>query len=175
MAVRDILIYPDSRLRERANEVKEISSEVRLLLDDMTETMYAAPGIGLAAPQVGVLLRAIVIDLGVDEEIGRQPRLYKIINPEIVSSSGELEYEEGCLSIPDLRDKVIRSANVHVRGLDENGSTIDVDADGLFAVCLQHEIDHLDGVLFVDRLSKLRRELMKSKLAKLAKLSLGGL
>ena len=135
----------------------------------MAETMYAAPGIGLAAPQVGVNERLIVIDLGSDEEEDGTPipaKLYKIVNPEIVSSEGETEYEEGCLSIPSIKDVVTRAEKVVVRGFNEHGEPIEITADGLLSICLQHEIDHLDGILFIDRLSAIKRNLIKAKLAK---------
>lgn len=169
MAVLEIVKYPDPRLRQRCEPVPEVNDRIRTLLNDMAETMYAAPGIGLAAPQVGDLERVIVVDIGDDEEAGTRARLYKLVNPEIIHREGTVEWEEGCLSIPSIKDRVKRSSRVVVRALDENAAPCELDATGLLAVCLQHEIDHIDGILFIDRLSRLRRELMRSKLARLAK------
>ncbi len=169
MAVLEIVKYPDPCLRKKCSEVKEITDEVRTLVDDMVETMYHAPGLGLAAPQVGSSLRIIVIDVGGDEDTGREAKLYKIINPIIVKKDGWTDSEEGCLSIPSIRDSIKRFSQVVVGGLDEHGKTIEIDADGLLAFCLQHEIDHIDGVLFIDHLSRLKQELVKAKLAKLAR------
>jgi peptide deformylase len=167
MSLRDIIIYPDRRLREKCAAVAKVDARIRQLLADMAETMYTAPGIGLAASQVGVLDRVIVVDVGADEESGRQARLYKLVNPAIIEREGEIEMEEGCLSIPDIRDVVRRSASVVVDAFDENGDAVQVEAEGLLSVCLQHEIDHLDGVLFIDRLSNIKREILRSKLKKL--------
>ena len=170
MALLDIVLYPEPRLREKCTPVKKVTDQIRKILDDMAETMYDAPGVGLAASQVGVKERLIVVDVGDDEEGSENPsRLYKIINPEIVKKSGKVEWEEGCLSIPGIKDKVKRSAEVLVQGLDENGKEIEIAADGLLAVCLQHEVDHLDGILFIDHLSRVKCELLKSKLAKAKK------
>ena len=175
MAVREILIYPDPRLRKKSAEVETIDAAVRKTLDDMAETMYAAPGIGLAAPQIGVDQRLVVIDLGdrepSDVENGEslKSHLYKLVNPEILSRSGNREYEEGCLSIPDVREKVKRSAELIVAAQNEHGEELEIRAKGLLAICLQHEIDHLDGILFIDRLSRLRKELIRSKLERLKK------
>lgn len=162
-----IILYPDPILKKVAAPVEEVTPEIRKLLRDMAETMYEAPGIGLAAPQVGRSIRAIVIDLGDDEESGRKGELFQLINPEIVEASGEIDYEEGCLSIPDLRETVRRNAHVIVEALDHEGREIEIEAEGLLAICLQHEIDHLNGVLFIDRLTPIRRELMKKKLQRL--------
>ncbi len=164
MALLDILLYPDPRLRTKLKPVTEITAEIRKLLEDMAETMYHAPGIGLAAAQVGAPYRVIVVDVGSNEESGRKACLYKIVNPEIRSRTGSTETEEGCLSIPDIREIVERSAQVTVEGLDENGKPLTINATGILAVCLQHEIDHLDGVLFIDRLSRLKREVLKPQL-----------
>lgn len=169
MSILDILTYPDPRLREKCTPVTNIDHKIKELLDQMAETMYAAPGIGLAAPQVGSLKRVIVVDVGEDEDVERaerKPKLYKIINPEIVERAGSTETEEGCLSIPDIREYVKRSAQVVITGLDPSGKKLELEADGLLAICLQHEIDHLDGVLFIDHLSKLKRELVKAELKK---------
>ena len=133
--------------------------------------MYDAPGIGLAAPQIGVPLRAIVVDVGKNsDDETREQRLYKIVNPQIIESEGEISSEEGCLSMPDIHETVSRAEKVTVKGLDENGKEIEVEADGMLSICLQHEIDHLNGILFVDHLSRVRRELVKGKLKKLTKL-----
>lgn len=166
MAKLEIVTFPDPRLKKKCEEVEEVTPEIRKFLTDMAETMYEAPGIGLAAPQVGRNIRAVVIDIGEDEETGRKSRLYKLINPEIVERKGTTEYEEGCLSIPEVRETVKRSASVVVEALDENGKELTIEASDLLAICLQHEIDHLDGVLFIDRLSTLKRELVRSQLKK---------
>lgn len=176
MPVRDILIFPDPRLRRKAEPVRTIDEEIRKTLNDMAETMYAAPGIGLAGPQIGVDKRLVVIDLGDresddPEEPDTKRHLYKLINPEIISRKGDTEYEEGCLSIPDVREKVKRSSELIISAKNEKGEDIELAAKGLLAICLQHEIDHLDGVLFIDRLSRLRKQLIKNKLEKLKKSS----
>ena len=145
-------------LKSKAEAVEQVDDELRAFMDDMVETMYAAQGIGLAANQVGVLKRVVVMDLKAgDSETEPQPRFY--VNPEIVWKSEETApYEEGCLSIPNIYDEVVRPAKVRVKYLDRNGETVEEDADGLFSVCIQHEIDHLNGVLFIDYLSRLKRE-----------------
>ncbi|MBX7137602.1 MAG: peptide deformylase [Oligoflexia bacterium] len=161
MPKREILIYPDPRLKQRSLAVDKFDSALHQLLDDMTETMYAANGVGLAAPQVGVLERVTVVDVS---EKGDQPR--EFINPKIVSASGSDSGEEGCLSIPGYRDLVRRNTSIVVTAQDRTGKEFEVAAEGLLAICLQHEIDHLDGVLFVDRLSRLKRELFRRWLRK---------
>jgi peptide deformylase len=166
MAILEIVQYPDPRLREKCQPVTQITPHIRNVLDDMAETMYAAPGVGLAAAQVGVKERLIVVDVGDDEDSGRTSKLYKIVNPEIIERKGRIEYEEGCLSIPGPKEMVKRAAEVVLVGLDENGKDMEVRADGLLAVCFQHEIDHLDGILFIDHLSRVKRERIKSRLAK---------
>jgi peptide deformylase len=167
MAIRPILILPDPRLRLVSEPVKSIDGEVQKLVDDMFETMYDAPGVGLAAIQVGVPKRVITADLAKKDE-PRSPQVF--INPEVVSRSEELStYEEGCLSIPEIHEDVERPAQVRVRYLDRDGKPHEVDAEGLLATCLQHEIDHLNGVLFVDYLSKLKRDRVLKKFAKAAK------
>jgi peptide deformylase len=171
MAVLEILIYPDQRLRERCVTVTEITDEIRETLNSMAETMYAAPGIGLAAAQVGVPHRLIVADVGDDEESGRVRKLFKLVNPEIISFEDTIEMEEGCLSIPDIRENVRRAGKVTVKALDELGAPITIEAEGLLAVCLQHEIDHINGILFIDHLSRLKRELLKPQLRELEKSS----
>jgi peptide deformylase len=167
MALRDILILPDKRLRQVSDPVKKIDAGVRKLVDDMLETMYDAPGIGLAAIQIGVPKRVITMDLAKKEE-PRNPQVF--INPQIVWTSQEkVTYEEGCLSIPEYYDDVERPAQVKVKYLDLEGKPQEVVANGLFATCLQHEIDHLNGVLFIDHLSKLKRDRVLKKFTKAAK------
>jgi peptide deformylase len=161
MALLPILEFPDPRLRTRAEPVAEVDAALRRLIDDMFETMYAAPGIGLAATQVNVHRRLLVID--VSEK--RNERL-ALINPEILSREGVEETEEGCLSVPGIYDKVTRADRIRVRALDRDGKQLEFDADGLLAVCIQHEIDHLDGKLFVDYLSDLKRTRIRKKLEK---------
>ncbi len=170
MAIRRIIHYPDPVLREDCKVIENTTDEIRDLLSDMAETMYDAPGIGLAAPQIGIPIRAIVVDVGSNKESGRESKLYKILNPEIVQSEGEVRGEEGCLSIPDVNEEVSRFETVVVKGLNENGDELLIEADGMLSICLQHEIDHLDGVLFTDYLKGVRKELVKSKLKKLTKL-----
>ena len=167
MALRDIIILPDKRLRKVSKPVVKIDDEIRALVADMFETMYDAPGIGLAAIQVGVPLRVVTMDLSKREEHG-EPKVF--INPEIVSSSEDLSvYEEGCLSIPEYYEEVERPSRVRVRFTDLDGKVHEEDAEGLFATCIQHEIDHLNGVLFVDYLSKLKRDRVLKKFTKAAK------
>jgi peptide deformylase len=158
MAIRDILHYPDPRLRNRAQAVERVDDEVRQLLDDMLETMYAAPGIGLAAIQVNVPKRVITIDIS---EHGDQPLC--LINPEILELTGSIETEEGCLSVPGIYESVERADAIRARGLDRDGQAVEFEAEGLLAVCVQHEIDHLDGKLFVDYLSQLKRQRIRKK------------
>jgi peptide deformylase len=164
MARLPILEYPDPRLRIRADPVTKVDAEVQKLVADMFDTMYAAPGIGLAATQVNVHKRILVCDVGTER---KEP--YCLINPEIVSAEGTTSAEEGCLSVPEFYDYVDRAARVKVRALDQNGTPFELDAEGLLAVCIQHEMDHLDGKLFVDYLSELKRERLKKKAAKKAK------
>ena len=167
MAIRDILIIPDKRLRAKSEPVNAIDAEVRALVDDMFATMYAAPGIGLAAIQIGVPTRVVTMDLAGKEE-PPQPQVF--INPEIVGSSAEKSvYEEGCLSIPEYYEEVERPQAVRVKYLDLDGKPQEIEADGLLATCLQHEIDHLNGVLFIDHISKLKRDMVKKKFKKAAK------
>jgi peptide deformylase len=161
-----ILIHPDPRLKKVATPVPDLSDELRQLADDMLETMYDAPGIGLAAPQVGVGSRLIVLDC-VKEE-GAPPRPLAMFNPEVVASSDETSvYEEGCLSIPETYADVTRPAEVTVRWMDRDGNPAEETFDGLWAVCVQHEIDHLNGKLFIDYLSPLKRQLITRKMVKL--------
>jgi peptide deformylase len=167
MASRDILILPDKRLRQVSDPVKKIDASLRKLIEDMFETMYDAPGIGLAAIQIGAPKRVITMDLAKKEE-PRNPQVF--INPEIVWTSPEkATYEEGCLSIPEYYDDVERPAQVKVKYLDLEGKPREIEANGLLATCLQHEIDHLNGILFIDHLSKLKRDRVLKKFTKAAK------
>ncbi len=164
MAKKQILTIPDPLLRKVSEPVTSVNTEVKNLLDDMLETMYAAPGIGLAAVQVGVLKRIIVIDLSKDGE--KKDPLF-IINPEITYKSDELiSYEEGCLSIPNQFAEVKRPSSCKVNYLDYDGKKREINADGLLATCIQHEVDHLNGVLFIDHLSKLKKDLILKKTKK---------
>ncbi|HEX7027753.1 MAG TPA: peptide deformylase [Gammaproteobacteria bacterium] len=161
MAILDILHFPDERLRKVCEPVQEVNDDIRRLLDDMLETMYAAPGIGLAAIQVNVHKRVLVVDISEDHT---QPLFF--INPEIISRAGEEEMQEGCLSVPGFYEVVRRAENIKVKALDREGQPFEMDADGLLAVCIQHEIDHLNGKLFVDYLSPLKRQRIRKKLEK---------
>jgi peptide deformylase len=161
MALLPILEFPDPRLRTRAQPVAVVDGDLRKLIDDMFETMYAAPGIGLAATQVNVHKRVLVIDVSEDR---KSPLV--LINPEIVEREGDEEMEEGCLSVPGIYEKVTRAERIRVRTLDRSGRQIEIDADGLLAVCIQHEMDHLEGKLFVDYLSELKRTRIRKKLEK---------
>ncbi len=162
MAILDILHYPDSRLHTVAKPVAQVDDRIRQLVKDMAQTMYDAPGIGLAATQVNVHERVIVIDLS--EE---QNKLLVLINPEIVwQSEAAQTYEEGCLSVPGVFETVKRAAEIRVRALDEQGQTQEIEADGLLAVCIQHEMDHLNGKVFVEKLSMLKQSRIKNKLQK---------
>lgn len=164
MAVLPILIIPDPRLKQRAKPVTAVDDRIRRLADDMLETMYAAPGIGLAGPQVGALERILVMDVAGEDE---KPRPLRLINPQITWRSGETTtHSEGCLSIPEMYADVTRPAAVRVRYLDETGAAQELAAEGLLATCVQHEIDHLDGVLFIDHLSPLKRNMIVRKVAK---------
>lgn len=165
MALLPIITAPDSRLKLTAKPVKAVDAEVRRLMDDMLETMYEAPGIGLAAPQVGVQRRVLVVDIARDGET-RQP--LKIANPEILWRSEEMAtYSEGCLSLPEHYADVSRPARIKLRYLDYENEIREVEMEGLLATCVQHEMDHLDGVLFVDHISALKRNIILRKLAKL--------
>ena len=161
MATLEILHFPDPRLRTRAKPVATVDDQLRRLVDDMLETMYAAPGIGLAATQVNVHKRVIVIDLSKEQD---QPLV--LINPEIVEQRGVEEMEEGCLSVPGVYERVERADQIKVRALGRDGQAFDLEADGLLAVCIQHEIDHLNGKLFVDYLSEAKRQRIRRKLEK---------
>ena len=167
MTLRPILSLPDPRLRTVSKPVGKVNDRVRALLKDMLETMYEAPGIGLAAVQIGVAERLVVIDTAKTDE---EPRPLCLINPEIVWASEEFSiYEEGCLSIPDYYEEVERPERVRARFLDRDGKPQEIEADGVLATCLQHEIDHLDGVLFIDHISKLKRMRVIKKFVKIAK------
>jgi len=167
MALRDIIILPDKRLRQKSDPVKAVDKEVRALVDDMFETMYKAPGVGLAAIQIGVPRRIVTVDTAKKDE-PKQPQVF--INPEIVwSSEAKNTYEEGCLSIPEYYEEVERPSEVKVRFMDLDGKTQEVAANGLLATVLQHEIDHTNGVLFIDHISKLKRDRVIKKFAKAAK------
>jgi peptide deformylase len=167
MALRDIIVLPDKRLREKSEPVKAVDAEVRALVDDMFETMYKAPGVGLAAIQIGIPRRVVTVDTAKKDE-PKNPQVF--INPEIVWSSEEKNaYEEGCLSIPEYYEEVERPAKVRFRYTDLSGRTVEQEAEGVLATCIQHEIDHLDGVLFIDHLSKLKRDRVIKKFAKAAK------
>jgi peptide deformylase len=162
MAKLSILEYPDPRLRTRAEPVAAVDDSIRALIDDMLETMYAAPGVGLAATQVNVHKRVLVADVTREQNA---PRAF--VNPEIIERYGTVEAEEGCLSVPGIFDKLsLRSERVVVRALDRDGKPFELEADGLLAVCIQHEIDHLEGKLFVDYLSDLKRGRIRKKLEK---------
>jgi len=163
MAVLPILHFPDPRLHTRATPVAVVDDSIRQLVRDMAETMYAAPGIGLAATQVDVHKRVVVIDLSEDRS-----ELLVLINAEILEKSGECDSEEGCLSVPDVRETVKRAEWVKVRALNEKGAPFELVADGLLAVCIQHELDHLDGKVFVEYLSRLKLSRIRSRLLKQA-------
>ena len=166
MALREIRTYPDPVLRNKTSRVERIDSSLDRLIEDMVETMRAAPGVGLAANQVGVPLQLAVIDLSSREDEEQRHPLLIIINPEILSLEGSVIEEEGCLSIPDYAEKVKRAARVKVRAQDRMGRQFELEAEGLMAKALQHEIDHLNGLLFVDRLSSLKKSLFKRRLKK---------
>ena len=166
MAVRPIVKYGHPGLHKPSETVKEIDGSIHKLLDDMVETMYAAPGIGLAAPQIAVPLRVIIVDLSVGDEPGQ---LIKLINPEFVLREGEQRHDEGCLSVPGFGGSPVRPARVVVKGLDPDGKERTYEGTELLARAFCHEIDHIDGLLFVDRLTPLKRDLMKRKLRKKAR------
>ena len=164
MTVHNIVLLADPVLRQKAEPVKEVDEDIRHLLDDMVETMYDAVGIGLAAPQIGISKRLIVMDCAKDDN---PPEIWKMVNPEITRRSDETsKIEEGCLSIPGYNGDVVRPAEVDVRYLDSDGNLQEMTATGLLAACVQHEIDHLDGVLFIDHLSRLKRDMILRKIAK---------
>ncbi len=161
MALLPILEYPDPRLRTRAQPVAEVDGKIRRLIDDLFETMYSAPGVGLAATQVNVHLRVLVVDITEDHS-----RPLALVNPQIIERSGEGKLEEGCLSVPGIYETVRRAERIRVQAQDRNGRLQEFEADGLLAVCIQHEMDHLEGKLFVDYLSELKRTRIRKKLEK---------
>jgi peptide deformylase len=166
MAIRTIRTYPDPVLRNKTARVEKIDGSLDRLIQDMIETMHAAPGVGLAANQVGVPLQLAVIDLSGRENVEQRHPLFVIINPEILVLDGSIVEEEGCLSIPDYSEKVKRAAKVRVRAQDRTGKPFEIEAEGLLAKALQHEIDHLNGLLFVDRLSPLKKNIFKRRFKK---------
>lgn len=161
MAILPILQYPDERLHRVAQPVKRVDGEIKQIIKDMAETMYAAPGIGLAATQVDIALRIIVIDSSPSHD-----QLLTLINPQLISQSGVSEFEEGCLSVPGIYEKVPRADRIRVRALNAQGQPFERDADGLLAVCIQHEMDHLEGRVFVEYLSRLKQQRIAEKLRK---------
>ena len=172
MSIRPLVILPDSKLRLISEPIKEVTNEIRRLADDMLETMYDAPGVGLAAIQIGMPLRMVTMDVSKSED-EHQPLV--LINPEIVWASEEKRtYEEGCLSIPEYYEEVERPDRVRFRYVNLQGETVEQDADGLLATCVQHEIDHLNGVLFIDYLSKLKRDRVMTKFKKAARREASG-
>ena len=164
MAILEILHHPDPRLRKKAAPVTGVDDKTRELMDSMLETMYAAKGIGLAATQVNIQQRIVVIDLSEEKN---QPLF--LVNAEILQKEGQIEHEEGCLSVPEYYEKVTRAERVKVRALGRDGQTFELDAEGLLAVCIQHELDHLDGKLFVDYLSQLKQQRVRKKMEKMAR------
>jgi peptide deformylase len=171
VSILDIITLPDKLLRTKSLPVERIDDDLRRFLDDMLETMYEAPGIGLAAVQVGVPRRIVTVDVARREDEEAEPNPIFLINPEIVSSSEERDtHEEGCLSIPEYYAEVERPASIRIRYLDRDGKLQEMDANGILAVCLQHEVDHLNGTLFIDHLSKLKRDMVIKKFSKQARL-----
>jgi len=168
MGVRRILTYPEASLKDMAEDVSNITGETIQAIDDMAETMYAAPGIGLAAPQIGIAERMIVLDIGQEDSGGEhKPNLIELINPEVRERGDDwITYEEGCLSVIDYRAEVTRPEQILVVGWTRDQKEIQIEADGLLSVCLQHEIDHLDGTLFLDRLSRLKRSMYAKRVKK---------
>ncbi len=162
MSILTILQFPDPKLRQKAAPVMSVDNSIRTLVDDMFETMYSAPGIGLAAVQVDILKRVIVIDISEDKS---QPECF--INPDIVERSGDEQMDEGCLSVPGIYEPVSRAKEITVRYLDRDGNAQELTVDGLLAVCIQHEMDHLDGKLFVDYLSEMKRNRIRKKMEKM--------
>jgi peptide deformylase len=167
MAFLQILKYPDPRLYTVATPIDNVDQEIRSLIDDMAETMYAAPGIGLAATQVDVHKQLIVMDVSETKD-----QLLVLINPEIIESSGQIECEEGCLSVPGIYEKVSRAEKIRVKALDRQGNSFEFDAEGLLAICVQHEMDHLKGKVFVEYLSPLKQERIVKKLRKAERLAI---
>ena len=172
MTIRKILTEPNKILREKSLRVENVNKDIQQLMDDMLETLYAAPGIGLAAIQVGVAQRVIVMDISRDRDKDKEPKKNTMyfVNPEIVwKSEDKFTYEEGCLSVPNQFAEIDRPKQCHVRHLDYNGDPQELKAEGLLATCIQHEIDHLEGILFIDYLSKLKKEMIIKKLSKQTK------
>ena len=166
MAIRHILHYPDKRLRNPGKPVEDFDAELESLVEDMAETMYAAPGVGRAAPQIGVSLRMFIVDVAVEDE---EPSDLKVFcNPEIIEREGEIYFDEGCLSFPGATEEILRYEWVKVRAQDQFGKTFELEADGLLAIAIQHENDHLDGKLMIDRVSRLRRRLLHRAMMKRA-------
>ncbi len=168
MALREIRKYPDPVLRQKTGRVETLDASLQRLIDDMVETMHAAPGVGLAANQVGIPLQVAVIDLSAREEKGQRRPLLVLINPEMLSLEGSIMEEEGCLSIPEYTEKVKRASKVNVRAQDRAGKSFEIEAEGLLAKALQHEIDHLNGLLFIDRLSPLKKDIFRRRFKKAA-------
>ena len=167
MTVHSIIVAPDPRLKEKSQTIEAVDDDIRTLMDDMLETMHAAHGIGLAAPQIGIHKRLIVVDVSHNDE---KPQPLRMANPEIIEvSEDDVVREEGCLSLPEQYSEVVRPESIRVRYVDEENEIRELDADGILAVCIQHEIDHLDGVLFVDHISSLKRNMILRKLTKLKK------
>lgn len=163
MSILPIIIYPNPILKTLCEPVEKVTKEIQKLLDDMAETMYAAPGVGLAAPQIGVTKRVIVIDISW-KEAEKPKKLYQLVNPKIIHREGKIEWEEGCLSIPGFAQIMERAQKVKVEALDKKGNFITIEAQDLLAVCLQHEIDHIDGKMIIDKASRLKRNLYLDKL-----------
>jgi len=165
MAIRTILHYPDPRLRQKAQPVTQVTPAIEKLIDDMAETMYAAPGVGLAATQIGEAHRIFIVDIAAEDE---PSNLMVFINPEIVTTDGSQTGAEGCLSFPGVTEDVKRAANISVRAMDRTGKQFELEADGLLAVAVQHEIDHLDGTLMIDRVGMLKKRIIQRKMQKRA-------
>jgi peptide deformylase len=163
MAIRSILHYPDPRLRQKAEPVTQVTPEIRKLVDDMAETMYAAPGVGLAATQIGEPHRVFLVDIAGEDE---PSNLHVFINPELVKKEGEQCAPEGCLSFPGITEEIKRASKVTVRALDKDGQPFELSAEGLLAVAIQHENDHLDGVLMIDKMGMLKKRIVQRKMAK---------
>ena len=164
--IRPILFYPDKRLRNPGKRVEEFDAALRELIDDMAETMYAAPGVGLAAPQLGISKRIFIVDVATEEDEASDLRVF--INPEIIQAEGDTTFNEGCLSFPGIREDIDRAERVKVRAFDRDGKPFELEADGLLAIAIQHENDHLDGTLMIDHLSVLRRRLVRRAMVKRA-------
>jgi peptide deformylase len=163
MAIRTILHYPDPRLREKAKPVERVTPEIQRLIDDMAETMYAAPGVGLAATQIGEKHRIFLVDVAAEDE---PSKLMVFVNPEIIAREGEVCGPEGCLSFPGVSEDIKRAAKVKVRALDQKGVSFELEAEDLLGVAIQHELDHLDGMLMIDRMGALKKRIIQRKMAK---------